>query len=150
MMNNDQSKYNNVGYSISNSNVNALFSEETLVYLHNKLLQLLQGIVVPIDIIKHVLDAVYASFIPSSGNIYSRYTVMSNENDNHIDAILNQTLQIIVTQVTADMRTMERNSKLSAWNRILGESNPHGLRAHSQIKLNRKRPQQMLFNNMTY
>ena len=38
------------------------------------------------------------------------------------------------------------NKQLSKWTTILGDFNKYGLRGHSQIKVNNKRPQSMMFN----
>jgi hypothetical protein len=145
-----QAKYNNVGF-VPNSNVNALFSVDTIKFISQKATDLLrdfrpEGIIIPLDTVERVLNAVYESYVPSTGDIFTRYTIVTNENDNHVDAIINQTLKIIVSQVKADLTNECKNSNLTAWTQVLGDFNSEGLRAHPPIKLSRKRPRQMLFN----
>ena len=41
---------------------------------------------------------------------------------------------------------VKNNKKLDRWNTVLGEHNKHGIRQFSQIKVNNRKPQGMLFN----
>lgn len=139
------------GFQSDSSNFDTLFSEDTLNFLSKKITELLRpfyppGITVPHDKINNVLNAVYQGYRPSTGDIYSRYTIPSNENANYIDEIINQTLQIIVSQIKDTLTIEQNNSQLSVWTTVLGDFNQHGLQSHAPIKIRNKKPQTMQFN----
>jgi hypothetical protein len=148
---NNQQYIQHVGYVNTNEAIATFFSPSTVNFLSNKITQLLtqtypQGVIVPDDKIVNIMNAVYEAFRPPTGDIYSRYTIPSNENQNYVDAMINQVIEIIVTQVQDNLLMDQQNSKLTAWTQVLGTFNEQGLRSHPPIKIRNKRPTPMLFN----
>lgn len=144
-------KIKHPGYRDTNVNISTLFSSETVSFISAKVTELLRqfyppGIIVPNDKIVNVLNAIYEAYRPSTGDIYSRYTIPSNENPNCVDEIINQTIQVIVTDVQNELGMEQRNSQLTAWTQVLGDFNAAGLRSHPPIKIRKRRPQTMIFN----
>lgn len=149
----NQQKIAHSGYVDMPTGISALFSGETVLFLQKKITELLRpfyppGIIVPFESIVNVLNSVYDAYRPSTGDIYSRYTIPSNENPNYIDEIINQTIQIIVTQVKDNLSMDYNNSKLTLWTSVLGDFNRHGLRSHPPIKIKHRKPQSLF--NMNY
>ena len=141
------------GYVDTNPNIKALFSQETLIFISKKVTELLldfypPGIHVPLVSILNLLNSVYEAYRPSTGDVYSRYNISSNENPNYIDEIINQTIQIIVTQVKDNLSMDQRNAQLTVWTSVLGDFNSQGLRSHPPIKIRNRKPQSMLVNMM--
>lgn len=139
-----------VGYVNTNAAVAAYFSASTANFISKKVTELLtqfypQGVIVPTERIVDIMNAIYEAYRPSTGDIYSRYTIPSDENPNCIDEMINQVIQVIVTQVKDNMTMDQTNSKLSAWTQVLGTFNEEGLRSHAPIKLRRRRPTPMMF-----
>ncbi len=149
----NSSSYAFVGYE-DNIAIRQLFSIENLNKISNKITQLLTGvepsgrpIQVPKDTISSVLSNIYMNFNAiSTGDIYSRYIVPSNQPQNTIAYITDQAIEVIVSSVRADYQMRETNSKLTAWTTVLGDFNEQGLRSHSIIKIQEKRPNPMEFN----
>jgi hypothetical protein len=129
-----------------------IFNEKNIRKMSNKITQLLTGvdrqnrpIIVPDKTISSVLSGVRKKFIPEVGNIYSRYNT-PNYLENATQRIINEAINIIVSDVKNNLETDECNQKLNIWTTVLGDFNEHGLRSHGQIKIREKRPSPMLFN----
>lgn len=147
----NRQKIQHPGYVNTNINIATLFSEDTGNFLSKKITELLRpfyppGIIVPLDKISGVLNTVYDAYRPSTGDIYSRYTIPSDENANYIDEIINQTIQIIVTQIKDTLIMEQTNSNLTIWTTVLGDFNKQGLMSHPPIKIRNRKPQTMQFN----
>jgi len=132
-------------------NIATYFSMSTARFIAAKVSELLlpyhpRGVIVPVDKVINVMNAVYADYRPATGDIFSRYTIPSDENHNAIDEMINQVVTIIVNDVKNHLETETTNSQLTVWTSVYGAFNEHGLRAHPPIKLREKRPQTMLFN----
>lgn len=80
------------------------------------------------------------------GDIYSRFIIPQEQSRNDMRTIVNQTINIIVSNIKNQMGMEEANKKLTVWTTLLGDFNKEGLRAHGHIKLRRKHPQYMAFN----
>lgn len=148
---NNQQYVAHVGYKDTNLNVQALFSTETLLLISRAVTNSLRdiyepGIVVPLDKINDVLNGVYESWRPATGDPMTMYNVVSTENPNSVNEIINETINLIVGQVRSQLIMESNNSKLTKWTTVLGTHNDHGLRSHPVLKLKNKRPQSMLFN----
>lgn len=152
-MNNQYLKH--VGYTDLSggieANLTAFFSLDTAKFIAAKVSELLSefyppGVIIPINRVIEVMNSVYDAFRPATGSIYTRYTMTSNENDNCIDQMINQTIQIITNDVKNNLTQEQTNSRLSVWSSVLGTFNKEGLQSHSQIKLRNRRPQAMQFN----
>jgi hypothetical protein len=61
-------------------------------------------------------------------------------------SIINQTINIITSQIRNEMEMAQNNKKLTVWTTLLGDFNKEGLRSHAPIKIRRKHPQYMAFN----
>lgn len=147
----NQQKIAHPGYVDTNINISTLFSPSTIMFISAKITELLRqfykpGIVIPFDLIVNVLNSIYEAYRPSTGDIYSRYNIPSNENSNYIDEIINQTIQVIVTQVKDNLGMEQRNSQLTKWTTLLGDFNKQGLRSHPPIKIKKRKPQSLLIN----
>lgn len=133
-----------------------MFSPENIDQMSRKITQLLQGvdeknrkIVVPKEVICSVLSNINENYRPEIGCIYSRFTQPGSGSGNTMQNMIDQTINVIVTDVKVNMGMEQANSKLTIWTTVLGDFNEHNLRSHSKIKLREKRPQPMMFN-MTY
>lgn len=143
-----------VGYNYNGyKGVIDFFNKKTTTLISKKVTQLLVGvdefnrrIIVPDHIIENVMSDVYDSFRPQTGSIYSRYTVSSEYTPNEYQTLVNQVIEIIVSDVKNNIEIEQNNKKLSAWTTVLGDFNDHGLRSHDVIKTNNKHPQRGLFN----
>ena len=142
-----------VGYQESSPCLALFFSKQTVKMISKKITELLEGvdqlnrrIIVPDKTIEHVMDQIYYSFRPATGDIYTRYIVRNNENDNYFQQMIDQTIEVIVSDVRNNLGIEQNNSKLNIWTTVLGENNPEGLRAHSQITIRNRHPEYMQFN----
>lgn len=122
--------------------------------ISKKLTQLLMGvhpenrrIIIPNKNIAHIMDSVYQNFRPETGDIFTRYTIPSGlSSDDYIQSMIDQTIEIIYSQVKNNYEIDENNKKLSVWTTVLGNFNDQGLRAYAPIKTLNKHPQYGLFN----
>jgi hypothetical protein len=155
LFNNDFSHMRYVGYQ--NKLSDSLFANENLNLISRQITQFLKGfrddqrdIIVPIETIASVLSSVYENFRPQSvGSIYGRYNIPGDnpDSENYLKHIINQTIEIIVTDVKTNLGIEENNKKLSIWTTVLGEGiNEHGLRSFPPIKLREKRPSSFQFH----
>jgi hypothetical protein len=142
------------GYQEDNGCIKEYFSQRTVDIISHKVTELLMGvdpqnrpIIVPDETIGSVMSEIQFSYRPPTGDIWSRYNIPSDEPTNLVQNMIDQCINLIVTDVRVNLETIENNSKLSIWTTVLGEGiNDHGLRSHPQIKTREKRPQPFLFN----
>ena len=142
---NDYNYTRHVGYSESNNCIKKYYNDETLEIMSHKITELLEGvdtqgrpIIVPKQTIKSVMDTIYESYRPPTGDIYGRYNVPSNLTENYVQSLIDQTIEVIVSDVKANLGMDEANSKLNIWTSLLGSFNNHGLRSHAPIKIRKK------------
>lgn len=140
-----------VGYAETTTGIEKYFSPQTINKISSKITELLQGVhpqgkrlIVPNTEICHILDAVYRNYRPVTGDIYSRYNIPNN-NVNMLQDMIDQTIEIIVSQTKAEIGMQVANSKLSVWNTVLGDFNTHELRSHDVIKISKKHPMHQYF-----
>ena len=133
-------------YQTSNESTDILSSPEILNYISEKITHILSKleiventIIVPTNRIAQVMDEVYTSFRPNVGSIYNRYHIPNDEPTNYIKKIIDETISIIVSDVSNHFEMEKANSKLSIWDTVLGDFNRHGLRSHPEIKLLNRR-----------
>jgi len=150
-MNNDMYTAH-VGYEDSGfDGIRGYFSDDTLFFIQQKVTELLrgefpQGVIVPCQRIREVMNAVFRNYQPPTGDIYSRYTIAGNSPYfNMVNDMINQVVNIIVTDVQNNLGIENNNNKLDIWDSILGDGNRFGMRGYSTPKINNKRPP-MLFN----
>lgn len=143
-----------VGYEETNSCIEQYFSKNTVQIISNKVTQLLEGIskrpiIVTDRVIEHVLSQVKEGYRPPTGCIYSRYTIPSGGNsDSLVQNMIDQSIEIIISNVKNDLETEKNNKQLSVWNSVYGDFNKHQLLQHPPIKTQVKRPSSFQFNMM--
>lgn len=143
-----------VGYTESNPCIQKLFSKATVDTISRKVTELTMGvnpqnrpIIVPDTTICNVLSQIQHAFRPPTGDIYGRYNVPSGISaTSYVQDIIDQTIEVIVSDVTNSLEMEENNRKLTAWTTVLGDFNEHQLRSHPPIKIRNKRPDPMMFN----
>jgi len=105
-----------------------------------------RSIVVPDERIYEVMDGVLQSYKPATGDIFTRYVVPNNEPENAIQSMIDQTIEIITTNIRSTLGIEQNNQSLSAWVQVYGDFNTNGLRAHSILKIREKRPSPFQFH----
>lgn len=143
-----------VGYEQTGSALNKLYAPETINMVSKKITELLMGvdpqnrpILVPDENICNIISNCYDSYRPQTGDIHTRYIIMKGQGDvSDVQNILNQTIEIITSQVRTTLGMEQNNEKLTVWTTVLGDFNEHGLRQHAPIKILNKRPNPMQFN----
>lgn len=141
------------GWDQQNYCFKSLYSPATLNLIQRKVMELTLGvdgknrkIIVPKERICEVLDGVYQSYTPPVGDIYTRYIIPTDEQQDRVQALIDQTIQIIVSNVRDTLGIEQNNQKLSAWVQVYGDFNAQGLRAHSIITTRDRKPTTMQFN----
>lgn len=142
-----------VGWSENNLCVRKFYSPQTVKLISKKVTELTKGvdpknrsIVVPDERIIEVMDGVYQGYTPPTGDIYTRYVVPNNEQHNMVQSLIDQTIEIITSNIRNTIGIEEYNKTLSTWVQVYGDFNTHGLRSHDIIKTQEKRPTPMQFN----
>lgn len=150
----DNNFVQHVGYTESNACIRDYFSAKNINTISRIVTQLLQGvdphnrpIIVPNRTICSVMSSIYQNFRPPTGDIYGRYNVPSGISaQSYVQSMIDQTIEIIVSDVRNNLETEENNSKLSIWTTVLGNFNENGLRSHPEIKTKKNRPAPFQFN----
>ena len=142
-----------VGYSYNTGGLREFFAKSNIDKISHKITELLMGvlknnrpIIVPDKTICSVMSAVYESFRPETGDIYTRYNIPKDRGQSYLQTMIDEVINIITTDVKNNLGMDEANSKLSIWTTVLGDFNEHGLRSHSKIRLREKRPMPMQFH----
>lgn len=147
----------NVGWeqtSSGNCQVESLYSDAVLQSISEAITKSLEGvdpqnkkIIVSKENIASVLSNVYRFGTRQNiGDIHSRYIVPQAEPRCDMRSIINQTINIIVSNIRDQTEMEQNNKKLTVWTTLLGDFNKEGLRAHPPIKIKRRHPQYMAFN----
>jgi len=142
------------GYSENNPCIEKYFSIDTMIMISKKVTQLTMGvdpqnrpIVVPHTNIYSVMNDIYANYRPSTGDIFSRYIVPSGEStESYVQNMIDQVIEVIVTDIRNNMEMDENNRKLSVWTTVYGDFNTEGLRQHPPIKVRNRHPAYFQFN----
>jgi hypothetical protein len=129
------------------------YNINTVNTISQKLTELLRGvgslnrpIVIPNKSIVNIMDSVYQGFRPQTGDIFTRYTMPNGLNsDDYIQSLIDQTVEIIFSDVKNNMEMEQNNKKLSVWTTVLGDFNDNQLRSYAPIKVLNKHPQYMAF-----
>ena len=103
-------------------------------------------ILVPANTICNIMSNIYISFRPETGDIYSRYIIPKNSQQSDVQNMIDQVIEVIVSQVKDDLEMRENNAKLTAWTTVLGDFNLHGLTQTPPIKTRQRRPDPCMFN----
>lgn len=150
----NDSHVKHVGYSEDNECIRKYFDPETVCTISKKITELLQGvdpqnrpIIVPNSTIHSIMSEIKDNFRPPTGDIYGRYHVPTGINsESYVQNMIDQVIEIIVSDVKNNLGMEQTNSKLTAWTSVYGDFNSHGLRQHPPIKIRHKRPNPMQFN----
>ena len=143
-----------VGYSENNPSVLKYFSPQTVNLISKKVTELTRGvhpsnrpIVVPNDKIRNVMDSIYISSRPATQDPISRYVVPagSSASVSEFQKLIDQTIEVIVSDIRNSIETEINNSKLSVWTTVLGDFNSNGLRSVPPIKTRDRKWQSMFF-----
>jgi len=144
-----------VGYESKKSDcIEKYFSKNTIRIISYKVSELLQGvdpkdrkIIVPDETICSVMNDIYDSYRPPTGDIYSRYTIPSGEtSESYVQNMIDQVIEVITSDVRNNIGMEECNKKLNIWDTLYGDFNDKGLRQHAPIKVLNKRPSSFQFN----
>lgn len=141
-----------VGYIETNPRIEMFFSPQMVKFISNKVTFLLQGlyspgIIIPRERVMEVMNDVYRGFRPPTGDIYTRYIIPqgTKEPSDYIEILINEVISVIVSDVTNNLLTEQRNSKLDIWATVYGD-NKWGLRRHPPLNIRENTPPGMLFN----
>jgi hypothetical protein len=140
--------YKYVGWNPNNECLRKYFSKSTVRTISNKVTELTRGvdpknrpIIVPDKNICSVMSQIYLAFRPPTASIYTRYTIPRDEPENYVQRMIDQCIELIVTDIKNNLGIDEINSHLNIWSAtVLGDFNNLGLRSHSQIKVRDRRP----------
>lgn len=143
-----------VGFSDNNPCYASFFSAGTIRTISKKITQLLQGvdpknrpIIVPDNLIINIMNSIYTNYRPITGDIYSRYNIPNGATvQSYVTDMIDQVIEVIVSDVKANLGMEQANSSLSIWTTVLGDFNEKGLRAYAPIKVLNKRPNPFQFN----
>lgn len=150
----DDNYIKHVGYKENNSCIKKYFDASTVRTISHKVTQLLEGvdpqgrpIIVPSKTICSVMNEIYDSYRPPTGDIFSRYIVPSGtSSESYVQSMIDQVIEVITSDVRNNLGMEECNKKLSIWTTVYGDFNEHGLQQHPKIKVRNKRPNPMQFN----
>jgi hypothetical protein len=142
-----------VGWDESNACIARLYSSETTDLISKKVTELTIGIdpknrniLVSRNVICQVLDSVYSSYKMPVGDIITRYHIPNNEQDDAVQAVIDRTIEILVSSIRDQYGINDANQKLSAWVQLYGDFNQSGLRQYAPIKIKGKRADRNQFN----
>lgn len=144
-----------VGYSTELQYTKELFKTSTINAISARITKALadakvepdgRSIIVPNKTICSVLSDVYSTYVPVTGDIATRNVISPAKPDNYVLDIIEQTIQIIVSDVSNNMEMVAHNNTLTVWTTVMGSFNPHGLQAHDKIKIRNRHPNLMEFN----
>jgi len=93
------------------------------------------------------LYGVYENHIPRTGDIYGKFTVVDQSQQDDYGYIVDKTISMLIDGIQTDIGMQEANSKLSIWNAtVLGDFNENGLRQYAPLKMRERGPDRMLFH----
>lgn len=141
------------GWQESNYAIREFYSPAVIRMISRKISELTAGvepdgklIVVPDERIIEVMDSIQSTYRRPVGDIYSRYIVPNEEQDNVIQSWIDQTVEVLTSAISNHYGIMENNRRLTKWVQVLGDFNQWGLMPHPKIKLQEKRPTPMQFH----
>jgi len=141
-----------VGF-VSSTCLDSFFSPTNIRMMSHKITELLMGvnqqnrpIIVPDKTICSVMSSVYENYRPETGDIYTRYNIPGDGVENYIQKMIDETINIITSDVKVNLGMEEYNKTLSIWTTVLGDFNKNGLRSHPPIKIRERKAMSMLIN----
>jgi len=133
--------------------IKSYFSQPTIDVISRTVSQLTLGvdkknrkIIVPDSTICSVMDSVYQSYRPPTGDIFTRLSIPDSDNTNMVASMIDRVIEIIVSNIRIQTGMERANEKLTVWVQLMGDFNPNGLRQVPPIKTLEKRPSTMQFN----
>lgn len=142
-----------VGWDENNKSAKLFFSQRVINIISKKVSELTKGvdkdnrtIIVPDEHIAKIMDSVFLNFQPPVGDIYSRYVVPNYEQQDRVQSLIDQTIELIVSDIRNNYGIDEANEQLTAWIQVYGDFNKGGLLQHPPIKILENRPAVMQFN----
>ena len=138
-----------VGYIDDNSDLKQYYFNDNIVNtISAKITELLNGvdpenrsIIVPKKTIWSVMNDIYNSYTPPTGDIYSRYIISPGSRfDSYIQNMIDQVIELITSDVRNNLGIEEHNRQLTIWTTVYGDFNQHGLRQVPPIKIRNKHP----------
>lgn len=153
----DDNYNRHIGYNtkdICSVEIEKYFNTNTLRTISNKITELLMGvdpqnrpIIVPDKTISSVMSEIYNSYRPPTGDIFSQYTIPSgNSEDTYIQNMIDQTIEVITSDVRNNLEMEEHNKKLSIWTTVYGDFNLHGLKQTPDVRIRNKHPAHFQFH----
>lgn len=148
----DHNYFRFVGWKESNPCIQKYYCNETVYLIQRKIAELTRGIeknkifLVPCERIREVMDAVFQNFRPNVGDIYSRYIIPNDEQENMVQSMIDQTIEAITDHIKNEYQMRKANEALNPWVQLYGDFNPHNLTQTPPIKVRDKRPSTMQFN----
>ena len=153
----DDNYNRHVGYTTKDNcsvEIEKYFNKNTLYTISKKITELLMGvdpenrpIIVPDKTISSVMSEIYNSYRPPTGDIFSRYTIPSGiSEDTYIQNMIDQTIEVITSDVRNNLGMEEHNKKLSIWTTVYGDFNLHGLQQVPSVKIRNKHPDHFQFH----
>lgn len=135
--------------------IDEYYSPKTVEIIQNKITELTMGIdpydrpiIVPQNTIISVMNEVQLKNRPKTGDIYTRYIIPDPSPHNVVQEMIDKVIQIIYSDIKANIGMAVNNSKLSIWSIQYGEGNIAGLQAVPRgfAKINHRRNTKALFN----
>lgn len=149
----DENYMRHVGWQENNDCIKTFFDQKTVDIISKKATDLTQGvekdgrpIIVSDKTICHVMSTVYKNHRPSTGDIYSRYTIAKAYPYSDMQELIDRTLEIIVSTIKNEYGMKYWNESLSIWSTLYGDFNEQKLRQHAPIKVLNKRSDRFQFN----
>lgn len=130
-----------------------VFTQRTVDLIKKQVCHYLEGVdpqgrhIVPSDkVVMGALYGVYENHIPRTGDIYGKFLVVDQTQQDDFSYIVDKTISLLVCGIRTDIGMVEANSKLTIWTTILGDFNEHGLRQYAPLKMRKRGPDRMLFH----
>ena len=150
----DYSKLRYVGWDVENNACfKQFFSPATVKLISEKITELTRGvdkhnrpIVVPYERICQLMDSVFQAYVPPTGDIYTRYIVPNKNQPSIVQSLIDQTIELAVSQIRDSIGMENWNESLTAWVQLYGDFNVHNLTQTPPIKVLGKRPNPMEFH----
>lgn len=150
----DEGYIKHAGYKENNACIKKYFSNKTAEIISKKVTELTIGVApnnrpikVPLQNIYYVMNDVYSSYRPPTGDIFTRYNIRSGETTHsYLQNMIDQTIEIIVSDIKNSFGMQKYNESLTVWTTVLGDFNQHGLTQTPPIKTQNKRPTPFQFH----
>ncbi len=132
-----------------------LYSEATVMFIKQKCEEYLVGahpegkrVVISPKTVIAAMNFVYLEYRKPVGDIRGGEQVVDYSKRDDVQAIINRTISLIVSDVQNELGIIANNQKYSIWANSFGDYNPWGITFFDQqnVKLNERRNTNLLFN----